>query len=272
MTILDLLAEDYLPNHNPKFYELLMDDFEKGELACKNLIYDQPYCVDFPHASNATKYFFYMEVEMYYDEKFKKGIQLLQPVFDPDLKKKNTARYNCINVFLGDERFSDWNYDRLAKLNRHYYYHIIVDKRHPNFSQAIRSIQSSKAYVNQYALNSVTGNHIVLRVKAMAKNRVDKFARRDLPGLFAEKNYGIFETFPNIFLSYFVYNPVIKKYKLTAPAAVLLGIAKLPPTCKAEEIIEEFKIDDPDTIKVVYEQHGFPQVDLITEKTISYYE
>ncbi len=272
MKILDLLAEEYLPNHNPKFHEILKKDFEKGELACRNLIYDQPYCVDFPNASSATRYFFYMELEMYYDEKFKKGIQLLQPVFNENLKEKNLTRYNPINIFLGDERCPDWSYDRLSSLNRHYFYHIIVDKRHPSFSQAIRLIQSSKAFVNQYALDSVTGNHLVLRIKALSKNRVDKFAKRDLPGLFAEKEYGIFETFPNIFLSYFVYNPVIKKYKLTESAAVLLGLVKLPPTCKAEEIIAEYNIDDPLTIETVYKQYGFPKVDLITTQTISYYE
>ena len=200
-----------------------------------------------------TRYVFYIELEMYYNDSLREAFKMLQNFF---FDKK--ATWKNPNVFIGDKNRTDYSYHEVSKdIDKDYVYHVLIDTSCPRFEKAIAMIRRSKFYLDDYIYKDLDSNKIVVRLRSICKSHINKCIRGEFSKIFEEKEYAPLTRNIDIFLSYFKPDLSQNVYKFTEESAVLLGVY-IPdiPMSEAEYWIIRLGLDTDDLKEEVYKKHG----------------
>ncbi len=214
------------------------------------------YNVNEHYMTRTSRYLFYVELELYYDEFLKRAIRNLQT----NTKIEN---YEAPNAYLDDDN-NNYDFERAFTGNgESYIYHIKIDARHDNFEESIKLIRRSPFYISDY-VHSIDPAVTVVQLKTICRDRINKFLQNRYSELYQEREYEALTHNPFILLSYFDANSRHKMYEFTDSSAVLLGLAiDFAGESEAERIIKDLNIDDEDTKKVIRERHKSYSIDKI---------
>ena len=250
----------FIPEENS--VQSIKTKYSLGKLPMKTYL-ERRYNITEKGLNQTTVYLFYVEAEMYYDKFMLDALYLLQR------GNSATPKFSLPQIYLEDENKEDYSHEDVIKnKDKPYLYHVMIDMACPNFEKAIALMRKSPFYVNDYFHIDLTTEKVVVQIIAISKNRINLFNEGKFSQLFSENDYSPLTVKPYTLLTYFNTNLVTGKYYFNDFSAVLVGLKKEKrPACQADVIIEQLGIDDKSVIKLLYERHGFPQVDKI-KKTI----